>query len=85
MKEILESEEYINEREMYTIKSGKLSYLVFGVQVVNFVKFLLVFYTGDGGIPWWVIFGVNVLFDLLGVGLIALYFGFYYKQGRRIR
>lgn len=71
----------INPRQYFLIKSGKISMVIFVVQILNVVKLGLGFWADEGSSETivWIVFIMNVIFDLLALLLIWIYFRYYYK------
>jgi hypothetical protein len=75
----------LNPRQWFVLQSGNLSFFIFVVQSVNFVKYILS--TVAGGIPSFVfIIGfLNMIFDFFPIILVLLYYKKYYKKGIKLQ
>ena len=69
------------------MKSGKLSLVIFVVQILNFIKLILGFITPDppNSVHIMVVFILNTVFDCLALVLIGIYFKVYHSEGRAIQ
>jgi ABC-type multidrug transport system fused ATPase/permease subunit len=79
----------INPRQYFIIKSGKLSFIIFFVQIFNVSKLVFSLVLQDhedqNPIAQIVLFSLNIVFDLLPIILIVIYFKYYYRQGRALQ
>ena len=72
------------------IKSGRLSFVIFFVQLLNVLKLALSFIfeevvSGDNLFGQYLVFSLNVLFDLMPLILIFIYMKYYYREGRDLQ
>ena len=78
----------ITPRQFFIIKSGKLSFVIFFVQIFNVAKLVFSFVlqeAEDSHSSQIILFAMNVLFDLMPVILIFIYFRQYYREGRDLQ
>jgi hypothetical protein len=78
----------INPRQYFIIKSGRLSFVIFFVQIFNVGKMIFSFFLEENeetSIAQVILFGLNVVFDLLPLILIYIYFKYYYREGRDLQ
>lgn len=52
---------------------------------MNVVKLILSFFAEANDFLTWLVFMLNVVFDLLALVLVWMYFKFYYKTGRKLQ
>lgn len=74
----------LNPRQYFLIKSGKLSFIIFFVQIFNVSKLIFSFILEESDIEVLqiLLFVLNIIFDLMPIILIIIYFKQYYKEGR---
>ena len=59
--------------------------MIFSVQILNVIKLILSFFADANDVMEWIVFLLNVVFDLLALILVWMYFKFYYKTGRKLQ
>jgi len=88
IRKLIELDE-INPRQFFMIKSGRLSFVIFFVQLLNVGKLALSFVfevvEEEGPGSQNLVFSLNVLFDLMPMILIFIYLKYYYREGRDLQ
>ena len=70
---VFENEEYLNSKQQFILRSGKISTVVFIIQAINLIKLALSLFFSNTSAFSWIIIVINFLFDLYPLVLLGFY------------
>lgn len=77
---VFKNDSYLNSKQIFLIDSGKISFIVFIIQFVNFLKLFLTFFSSNSAYYIFILI-FNFLFDMYPF-LLLYYFVKYTREKR---